>query len=108
MTIVLALASGAAMPPVGSCMRALWPTLVPGELRVAAFALDAVLQELAFVGGPPLLAAVTALAGPAGGDARRGRAGRRRHRRVRAASARPGRPVAARRRRAALAPGCGG
>jgi predicted MFS family arabinose efflux permease len=65
-TIGLALASGAAMPPVGACMRALWPTLVPpGERRVAAFALDAILQELAFVGGPPLLAGVTALAGPA-------------------------------------------
>jgi len=64
--VALAFAAGTAMPPVGSCMRALWPTLVPAtELRVAAFALDAIMQELAFVGGPPLLAAVTALAGPA-------------------------------------------
>lgn len=66
LTVVLAVASGASMPPVGACMRALWPTLVPaGEMRVAAFALDAIMQELAFVGGPPLLAAITALAGPA-------------------------------------------
>ena len=47
-------------------MRALWPSLVQGlAMRTAAFAIDASLQEIAFVGGPPLLAALVVLAGPA-------------------------------------------
>jgi MFS family permease len=64
-TVALALLSGATMPPLGACMRTLWPTLVPTpDLRPAAFAIDATLQELAFVVGPPLLAALVALASP--------------------------------------------
>lgn len=63
--VALALAAGAALPPLGACMRVLWPMLVSGaELRSAAFLIDATLQEFAFIGGPPLLAAVVALASP--------------------------------------------
>jgi predicted MFS family arabinose efflux permease len=63
--VTLALLSGAAMPPLGACMRTLWPTPVATpDLRPAAFAIDATLQELAFVVGPPLLAALVAIASP--------------------------------------------
>ena len=62
----LALCCGATLPPLGACMRALWPSLVAdAAMRTAAFAIDATLQEIAFVGGPPLLAALVVLAGPA-------------------------------------------
>ena len=63
---VLALCCGVTLPPLGACMRALWPSLVSGAaMRTAAFAIDASLQEIAFVGGPPLLAGLVVLAGPA-------------------------------------------
>jgi MFS family permease len=62
-TVALALLSGAALPPLGACMRVLWPRLISDEaLRPAAFAIDATLQELAFIAGPPLLALIVALA----------------------------------------------
>jgi MFS family permease len=65
LTVALAFAAGAALPPVGPCMRALWPTLVSApELRATAFAIDATLQELAFITGPVLLAALVAVASP--------------------------------------------
>jgi MFS family permease len=65
LTVCLALLAGASLPPLGACMRSLWPTLIdsPG-LRPTAFAIDAVLQELAFVLGPPLLALLVTLASP--------------------------------------------
>jgi MFS family permease len=62
--VALALLSGGTLPPLGACMRVLWPRLVAGEeLRSTAFALDATLQELSFVLGPPLLALLVAVAG---------------------------------------------
>jgi MFS family permease len=65
LTVALALACGASLPPLGACMRALWPTLIASPaLRPTAFAIDAVLQEMAFVLGPPLLALLVALASP--------------------------------------------
>jgi len=64
-TVALALLSGATVPPLGACMRTLWPMLVATPaLRPTAFAIDATLQELAFIVGPPLLAALVALASP--------------------------------------------
>jgi predicted MFS family arabinose efflux permease len=64
-TVALALLSGATVPPLGACMRTLWPMLVSTPaLRPTAFAIDATLQELAFIVGPPLLAAVVAIASP--------------------------------------------
>jgi predicted MFS family arabinose efflux permease len=64
-TVGLALLSGATMPPLGACMRALWPTLIASPaLRPTAYAIDATLQELAFVVGPPLLALLVAVADP--------------------------------------------
>ena len=64
-TVGLALLSGATMPPLGACMRALWPTLIASPaLRPTAYAIDATLQELAFVVGPPLLALLVAVGDP--------------------------------------------
>jgi MFS family permease len=63
--LALALLSGAALPPLGACMRVLWPRLISEEaLRPAAFAIDATLQELAFIAGPSLLALIVAVASP--------------------------------------------
>jgi hypothetical protein len=51
--------------PLGTTMRTLWSELVPDpELRQAAFALDAVAIDVAFIGGPLIAAAVIALASP--------------------------------------------
>jgi MFS family permease len=64
-TVAVALLGGAAMPPLGACMRVMWPRLISDEaLRPAAFAIDATLQELSFIAGPPLLALIVALASP--------------------------------------------
>ena len=45
--------AGATLPPIGACMRALWPSCCPvSELRDTAYALEAWLQELFFIIGP--------------------------------------------------------
>jgi MFS family permease len=60
-----AAAAGALMPPVGSSLRALWPRMfADGELRAAAYALEASLQEITFIAGPLLVALLTAAASP--------------------------------------------
>ena len=60
-----AAATGALMPPVGASLRTLWPRLfVDAELRAAAYALEASLQEVTFVVGPLLVALLTAVASP--------------------------------------------
>ena len=60
-----AAAAGALLPPVGSSLRALWPRLFQGaELRAAAYALEASLQEIFFVVGPLLVALLTVAASP--------------------------------------------
>ncbi len=62
---VCAAAAGALMPPVGSSLRALWPRLfADADLRAAAYALEASLQEISFVAGPLLVAVLTAAASP--------------------------------------------
>jgi MFS family permease len=56
--------AGATLPPIGACMRALWPSMLPGEeLRDTAYALEAWLQELFFIIGPVIVAAL-AVVGP--------------------------------------------
>lgn len=60
-----AAAAGALLPPVGSSLRSLWPRLFgDAELRAAAYALEASLQEIFFVVGPLLVALLTAAASP--------------------------------------------
>ncbi|MDX6397277.1 MAG: hypothetical protein QOJ43_685 [Gaiellaceae bacterium] len=57
--------AGLLMPPVGASLRALWPRLfADGELRAAAYALEASLQEITFVVGPLLVAVLTAAVSP--------------------------------------------
>ena len=60
--------AGAALPPVSSVTRTLWPVLLSGRTSVlnAAFALDSVVIELVFVLGPLLAAGVSLWVGPAG------------------------------------------
>jgi MFS family permease len=61
-----AAAAGALMPPVGVSLRALWPRIFGDpELRAAAYALEASLQEITFIVGPLLVALLTAAFSPA-------------------------------------------
>jgi MFS family permease len=57
--------AGLATPPLGAAMRSLWMGLVPDpELRQAAFAIDAVAVDAAFILGPTMAAGAIALASP--------------------------------------------
>jgi MFS family permease len=57
--------AGLATPPLGASMRSLWAGLVPDpELRQAAFAIDAVAVDAAFILGPSIAAGVIAVASP--------------------------------------------
>lgn len=57
--------AGATLPPLGACMRALWPSLLGTQgLRDTAYALEAWLQEVFFVFGPLIAAAIAVLATP--------------------------------------------
>jgi hypothetical protein len=58
--------AGAFVPPIGTSIRTLWAGLIPDdELRESAFALDAVMLEVAFVCGPLLIGLIIAVASPA-------------------------------------------
>jgi MFS family permease len=60
--VVLAAATGCTLPPIGACIRTLWPSMLPAHgLRETAYALEAWLQELAFVIGPVLVGGLAAL-----------------------------------------------
>jgi Major Facilitator Superfamily len=57
--------AGLTTPPIGSAMRSLWTGLVPEpELRQAAFTVDAVAIDVAWILGPSLAAGVIAVASP--------------------------------------------
>jgi MFS transporter len=61
----LAAIGGATIPPLSPALRTLWADLVPEErLRQSAFALDAVMLEVAFIAGPLMVAVLTATADP--------------------------------------------
>lgn len=58
--------AGAFVPPIGTSIRTLWLGLIPDDqLRESAFALDAVMLEVAFICGPLLIGVVIAIASPA-------------------------------------------
>ena len=57
----VAAAAGAALPPVGASLRTLLTAIAGGELRSTAFALEASLQEVFFVGGPLLVALLASI-----------------------------------------------
>jgi MFS family permease len=65
--VLASLVAGIAFPPIGAVMRPLWPRLLADrpELLTTAFALDAAIVELSFVGGPLLTAAIVTVASPA-------------------------------------------
>ena len=56
--VVFAAVAGAAQPPIGSCMRALWPTLVDGpDGRHVAYSLESVALEIVYICGPVIIVA---------------------------------------------------
>jgi hypothetical protein len=62
---VAGMIAGLTTPPLGSSMRSLWTGLVPDpELRQAAFTLDAVAIDVAWILGPTMAAGVIAAASP--------------------------------------------
>ena len=52
--------AGLSMPPLSATVRVVWPRMARDELRQTAYALEAALQEVHFVGGPLLAAALAA------------------------------------------------
>lgn len=66
--VAVAAATGAATPPLSPCLRALWPVLLDerGAVR-SALALDALIIEAVFIGGPLAVAAIVAIASPSVG-----------------------------------------
>ncbi len=52
----LAAAAGFAQPPVGACMRSLWPVVAPDpDMRHAALSLESVVLEGIYIAGPVLI-----------------------------------------------------
>ena len=65
-----ALVAGALAPPIGPTIRMMWPAMLPKpELRTTAFALEATIQEVIFVVGPLIVAALAATISPTAGVA---------------------------------------
>jgi MFS family permease len=53
--------AGFSMPPLSSTVRIVWPRLARDELRSTAYALEATIQEVHFIGGPLVAAALAAI-----------------------------------------------
>jgi MFS family permease len=62
--LACALGAGLCTPPVTSSARALWPVVLPASQVPAVYALEATLQELAFIVGPALVAVIVSASGP--------------------------------------------
>ena len=58
---VAAAIAGFSMPPLSSTVRIVWPRLARDELRSTAYALEATIQEVHFIGGPLVAAALAAI-----------------------------------------------
>ena len=66
--LALAVVIGLSAPPLGAAMRVVWSSLTePGAQRERAFSLDAVAEELLFVGGPVAITAIIVASSPAVG-----------------------------------------
>ena len=65
--VAFAAAIGLVTPPVGSCMRAVLPSVIadPGAVR-SAFAVEAAVAEVTWVAGPPFTLGLAAVWSPAG------------------------------------------
>lgn len=62
MTVVLGGLAGVFPPPLGAVMRGVWTRVSPTEgVRVRAYSLDAVVEELIFIGGPLVVGALVLL-----------------------------------------------
>jgi MFS family permease len=56
--VAMAAATGALQPPIGACMRAMWPSLLESrEARNAAYGLEAAVLEVVYICGPVLIVA---------------------------------------------------
>ena len=53
--------AGLSMPPLSSTVRIVWPRLARNELRSTAYALEATIQEVHFIGGPLVAAGLAAI-----------------------------------------------
>lgn len=63
--VALAALSGAALPPISGCIRALWPAVASDQQTLeAAYALDAITQEVIYTLGPLLVGTVAVLLSP--------------------------------------------
>ncbi|MEL5953535.1 MFS transporter [Streptomyces sp. CLV115] len=66
--LVLSAVVGLTTPPLGAAMRMLWASLTTaGDQRTKAFSIDAVCEELLFVGGPVVITAVIVATSPSTG-----------------------------------------
>ncbi|MGW3183058.1 MFS transporter [Kitasatospora sp. NPDC001119] len=66
--LVLGAVVGLTAPPLGAAMRMIWASLTTaGDQRTKAFSIDAVCEELLFVGGPVVITAVIVATSPATG-----------------------------------------
>jgi len=66
-TVALAALAGGALPPIGGCVRALWPEVAQGEELQTAYALDATTQETIWTLGPLLVGLTAGFVSPAAG-----------------------------------------
>jgi MFS family permease len=57
---LVALLTGIVQPPMSTAARSLWAVVLEGPRREAMYALEATLQELVFIAGPAIVAAVAA------------------------------------------------
>jgi MFS family permease len=63
--VALALGSGFATPPLGACLRTLFPALIPDPRALrATYAVEATAVELTWISGPPLVLGIGALWSP--------------------------------------------
>jgi MFS family permease len=66
--LILSAVVGLAAPPLGAAMRMIWASLTTTvDQRTKAFSIDAVCEELLFVGGPVIITAVIVTSAPSMG-----------------------------------------
>jgi MFS family permease len=58
--VALAAVYGLATPPLGTCLRTLYPILLEGDRLHRAYALESAALELTYIAGPPLLLGIAA------------------------------------------------
>ena len=63
--VACAAVAGAATPPIGACMRTLYPTLLQGDALHRVYAVESAALELTYIVGPVLMLAIASAAGTA-------------------------------------------